>query len=507
MQVYGVNAVEQLKAVALSSKGTRLPSIRDLAAATGVSTRTIQEAVQEGVRQGWLETKRGSGIWPKGFMPQPPELPQRLDALRLVEKISEEIQLGKLSTGQILPSPKDYSKTLGLHPSTVRKSLAILGSRGMIDRQGRTWKVSRPPLKSSARAPLVLCIGAPDQAGNLRMDSDREWDFWREIQMEAIRCGLEPRIVTWEKEETSHKPPRSKHRTGFGTRGAPPRFDSRSGRGIRPEEIEASAFGAIVSTWHTQDSLPLLNRLARLRIPTSVWIENQETLPGNRFREAHRLWFHDLAYGKGAGETMAEYLGKIGHQKVAWICPFQQSSWAQNRLIGLKESLPFSVKLIEATGNWISEWDLQAKISQDPLVLERLSLDGLPWGCNRDDLLRPLVEEITRQRCLDLFGPQLEAALSSGATLWVAGSDLIAQWCLHWLGTKGIQPPKDLAFVSFDDTREASRLRLSSLRFDAQGMARAMIRQILSSCQEHKRITHYSGHVVERASSMRCFGA
>jgi len=120
-----------------------------------------------------------------------------------------------------------------------------------------------------------------------------------------------------------------------------------------------------------------------------------------------------------------------------------------------------------------------------------------------DEIRRPLVETITRGRCLEVFAPRLEAALESGATLWIAGSDLIAQWCLHWLGTRGLAVPRDLRLASFDDTRDATRLDLSSLRFDVQAMARAMIRQVLSSRRNHPAVTRYSGFVVERGSTGR----
>jgi DNA-binding LacI/PurR family transcriptional regulator len=104
-------------------------------------------------------------------------------------------------------------------------------------------------------------------------------------------------------------------------------------------------------------------------------------------------------------------------------------------------------------------------------------------------------------RCMEIFASCLEEALASGATLWVASSDLVARWCLRWLHSKGLRTPHDIALASFDDTRDATRHNLTSLRFDVQGMARAMVRQVLSSRQEHRRLTRYAGHVVARAST------
>jgi DNA-binding LacI/PurR family transcriptional regulator len=385
----------------------------------------------------------------------------------LAENLRQEIHAGQFTAGQPLPTPKDGSKLHGVHAATVRKAYGILQAQGMVDRQGRSWTVSLPHLKRT-RTPTVLCIGAVGAGGKLRMESDREWDFWREIQMETIRCGLEPRLVTLDD--------------------ALP-------------ELDARAFGAIVSNWHMSDTTRLLDNLHRLRMPSAVWVANEEALPGARYRSARTLWFHDLAQGREAGAIMAQYLAGLGHRKIAWISPFHKSSWSVNRLEGLKAALDGNIQVFEAVHDWISEWDVQTQIAGSPDTIRRVDLEGIDDDGDPDGLRRPIVETLTRMRCMEIFAPQLEAALACGATLWVAGSDLVARWCLHWLHAKGLRVPQDIALASFDDTREATRYNLTSLRFDVQGMARAMVRQVLSSRQEHKRLTRYAGHVVARGST------
>jgi hypothetical protein len=301
------------------------------------------------------------------------------------------------------------------------------------------------------------------------MESDREWEFWREIQLEARRCGLEPRLVAI--------PP-----------GTP--------------ELDPEAFGAVVTNWHMPDSECLLDELRRLRIPSAIWVATEESLPGARYREARGLWFHDLANGRGAGETMAEHILTMSHRKVAWVSPFHGSAWSRNRLEGLRHRLGQSVEVLEAVHDWVSEWDMQVTVAWDPEVTGRFDLLGIDPQVDLDILRRSVVEALTRQRCMEIFAPRLEEALRSGATLWVASSDLVAQWCLPWLRERGVRVPQDLALASFDDTREATRQNLTSIRFDVQSMARSMVRQILSSRQDHKRVTRYAGQVMERGSTM-----
>lgn len=461
--------LQNIKALAEISEHQRLPSIRELAAMWGISPRTVQLAVQEAVQQGWLETRRGSGTWRKGSLPHPKPTPPRMNSHRVADRIGEEILSGQFASDQILPSAKDYSKSFGVHPATVRKAFGILLTLGLVERHGRSWTASKPlSSKSPTHAPILLCIGASGEDGNLRMESDREWDFWREIQLEAIRCGLVPRLVPID---------------------------------TTLPDLDAPVFGAAVSNWHMGDSGLVLDKLQRLRIPTAFWVANEESLPGTRYKQARGLWFHDLANGRSAGRTMADFVQRSGHSKIAWISPFHGSTWSRNRLEGLKSRLEPGIEVFEATHGWMSEWDVQAPLALNPEVTRRVDLEGVDPMVPPDGLRRPLVETLTRMRCMELFGPRLEVALGSQATLWIAASDLVAEWCQHWLRSRGLQCPRDIALASFDDTREATRRNLTSLRFDVTGMARSMVRQVLSSRQEHKLVTRYTGFVVARAST------
>lgn len=462
--------LHKLEQLAQSLGTARLPSIRALAATWSVSPRTVQLAVGLAVQQGLLETRPGSGIWAKGRLPKLAPPAPKLNAARLAQQLADEIQSGKHESNHPLPSPKDLAKRTNAHPATIRKALGLLEAQDLAQRQGRIWKVKIPHGTTRTSTPVVLCIGAADPNGNLHIESDREWDFWREIQLEALRCGLEPRLLAWDES---------------------------------PLPLDHRCLGAIVSNWHMPTCDPILDELLRARLPTSVWTATEEALPGKRYQDVRGMWFHNLAHGREVGKIMGEYVSGLSHRKIAWISPFHGSLWSPNRLEGLKSSLRPGIEVVQAVHHWASEWDLQVEIAWAPETLRRVDLDGLDAFQDPDALRRPLAEELTRLRSLEIFGPALEHALESGATLWVAGSDLIARWSLHWLQSRGIRVPRDLALVGFDDTRDASRLNLSSLRFDVQNMARAMIRQVLSSRQEHKRVTRYAGFVVERESTRR----
>lgn len=445
--------------------------MRDLVATWGFSSRTLREAVRRGVDAGWLETRPGSGIWPAGNMPEVAAHSARPRGVEdLFANLRAEIEGGIHPLGNPLPSLKDLARRHKLHPTTARKALVRLQALGLLERRGRSWFVCRP--RSTNAAPVLLCIGAADAAGRLRMDSDREWDFWREMQAEALRNGLVPQLVPWD--------------------------------GGRIEVRDPTILGVVVCSWHMSDLRPLLDPIVRSGIPCAVWVISHLPDADSGYKDVRTLWFHDMAFGREAGRSMADYLKGLDHARIAWISPFHKSAWARNRLEGFLDGLQGTREVVPVLGRWVSEWDLHdALLADSRRWNDTLHPDLRSQGDRSDvgDLVRPQIELLTRDRFLEEMTPDLDAALASGASLWVAASDLVATWVLHWLSERGIKIPENLALASFDDTRDASRLGLTSMRFDTAAMARAMLLQILSSRGSHRHLTHYHGSVVPRIST------
>ncbi|HNC98605.1 MAG TPA: hypothetical protein PKW90_20910, partial [Myxococcota bacterium] len=108
----------------------------------------------------------------------------------------------------------------------MTKALGILVTRGKLRRLGRSLHLVRSQPTSTAIQGILL-VGASDEQGNLRMDSERELSFWREITHEAESCGLEVHRLPWTEGPIS-PPPRTR--------------------------------GLVVSTWHVPDGRDLLGQ-------------------------------------------------------------------------------------------------------------------------------------------------------------------------------------------------------------------------------------------------------
>ncbi len=445
----------------------RLPSVRALAHRWRLSLLAVQRVLAEARRRGWIETRNRSGSWPTGQIPHPQRPASRRTAADCAALLREEIESGRWPSGEALPGPKALAARCGVHVATIRKALEGLRRAAVISRVGRVWSVARPRRKAGF-APTLLCIGAPDPQGGLRMDLDREWEFWREIKSEAIRYGLATEVLPW---------------TG------------------RFPEGDIRSVGAIVSTWHMGEPKNLLRALHARRLFASVWLENPDLAAGDPRKEFPLVGWHDLSYNREAGMRVAEHPAIRRHRRIAWIGPFHAAEWSRNRLEGLRESLPGGVRVHAAVGPWKSEWDLQEAVWKEKRSWPGKDVAQVLAGPGGVDLVRPLMEAIAYQRLFKMFEKELRAALESGATLWVGSSDKVALQAMDWLGRRGLRVPRDMSLMGFDDSREAHRAGLTSYRFDTPAMARAMVRQVLLGRAGARRVHRYDGTLLLRPST------
>ena len=62
----------------------------------------------------------------------------------------------------------------------------------------------------------------------------------------------------------------------------------------------------------------------------------------------------------------------------------------------------------------------------------------------------------------------------------MAATDTTALQCLHYLRQSGVDVPGQLSVVGFDDTVEASMLRLTSYNFNFGATVQAMLRHVVA---------------------------
>jgi len=446
----------------------RLPTVRELAAHHGASTRTVALALDLLRRQGLVESRRGSGQWRAGQVPVARPAGLKPNAQDFTDQLCDEIRQGLHPWNTDLPSMKVLASRWNCHPQTASKALDAAVRAGVLERHGRRHRPVRPRPARKVSPATLLCIGATDAEGRFRMDTDRESDFWRELSSQAAQAGLSLLRRPWTRER------------------------------IRPDP---SSVGVVASTWHFQEPGALCRELERLRLPVCVWTE-EYTLKETSSRSS-RLRFHEQGYQKEVGIQAAGHLLDLGHVRFAYISPWHASRWSRSRHQGVVEEVESRGGVVEAFClDGISVWDRLAPAYSDPklhahfpaAVLARL-VEG-----SSDPIREDAIRELGMNRIRRDTSPLLEKALASRATAWIAANDVCALHALAWLGERGVQVPGQISVSGFDDTVEALRADLTSYRFASDAMARAMLRQLLSSSPAPAMMRH-NGIVVARGSS------
>lgn len=455
----------------------RLPPVREISQALQVSSRDVVALLDSLRREGLVETRRGSGSWAFGGLPPSVEQPTRIrqSPSELATMLREQIQDGAYATGTALPSAKTLARTWGRHPQTVARILDSLVVDGILEKSGRSWNVARPrSTKPASHQHRILLVGASDDNGALRMDSDREIEFWRDVYLEASRNGLET----------------SRHPWTTGTIQVPP-----------------GTLGLVVSTWHIQNVQELLHETALTRLPVCTWMEGLDGRDAPGIAEHPRLFVHEVAHSKRAGQEMGQYLARCGFRRVAWISPFRKAIWSRSREEGLRETLESAGREFASFGiDALSEWDFLAPAWNDPGLWNTISteaIDALTDGRSRT-VVAKAAEQLGLSRLDRAWTPSLEEALAWKPDAWVACNDLTAALAKDWLVRKGVWDPRRTALAGFDDSSEALRQDLTSYRFDTASMSRSMVLQILSWRKDRRsvgRISRHGGSVVVRGST------
>jgi DNA-binding LacI/PurR family transcriptional regulator len=176
---------------------------------------------------------------------------------------------------------------------------------------------------------------------------------------------------------------------------------------------------------------------------------------------------------------------------VAYVSSSHHNPFSQNRLAGLRTvyaraGLSDAVKVF-ACSIAANELDARRDALRSSLAgrVERAvrrerrsdrqlghALAGL-----RQELTAFLGREVVRAEMLPLLR---RAAADSEVTAWVAATDTTALQCLHYLRQSGVDVPGRLSVVGFDDTVEASMLRLTSYNFNFEPTVQAMLRHVVA---------------------------
>ena len=461
---------EQLKAF----PEDRLPSLRAGSAICGVSLRSFQQAILQLKQQGIIESRPGSGLWPKGKVPLSTRevLRNRMD---WCARIEESFRHFTFENG-VLPPIKELCNRWNVSAPTLRKSLRVLQEKGVLERKGKTWHPKQPLSQSQS---LEVWLVAASVGERLVAESPRVTEFCRALEEECQRNGFKLVFLF---------------------------FDIHQPKMLFPKPSDLKrCIGVVVSTWLLPHANSVIQSIQRWNVPVSIWVENEELLPAlpQLMRHKHLAWFN-ISYGTDSGKLLGQNLTQRGHNQVLYISPYHGATWSKNRWLGLQSSLKNTTLL--ADSRFRDTWGFQNAALQriQPHKLHQaFSFPQTQLDCYTESPYfmarwkQHVLEYLQDLEVLQALKPLMKKAVNSSATAWVFASDHCAILALQLVSPE----QRPLTIISFDNTPEARALGIESFEFNTQGMVKAMIEH-LRQPQHPFHITGVfrqpKGHVVQR---------
>jgi DNA-binding LacI/PurR family transcriptional regulator len=456
----------------------RMPTLKTLAAATGVSDRTVVKAVAQLKAQGFVNSvkggalRAGSGNLPDFKTAAPSTAVWQMKRAALEKDILEGVyaQAGRL------PSFKELQARYGTCFATMRKILRSMLADNVVHLRGKRYELRNVLRKTSSRK--IIFITNSVKAIPFSALNPHEFRVIDTLEHECVRREMRLDIVEIEGNDT---------------------------RSLRKMAAEShgpvSITGYVLDVWDFAREeirlryIELLTRLAPLKKPVAIIDEAGDfVLPGQFSTNALFQVFR--IEGKSAGGRMARLLLGLGHRSIAFISAYHQTLWSGQRLEGIREQfakaglahgvhacvanemsnlLPsilrvsgFNDKLIKKILS-VGRTEIQAQAEFRALEQFRKSgqkqqfksadiqalqnnlacLEGMVTGRADRELIESVCSVVFDTANIIVgslfFAPLYEQALRTpGVTAWICVNDTTALIAMPFLKSKGITIPRDL---------------------------------------------------------------
>lgn len=473
--------------VAVAAAGTgRLPSASELAARCGVSYATMWKAIAR-LRDDGVLASRGR-LRPAAAAPHAPTAGTvvRPAWKRVAGQIESDVRQGTFGPDPTLPSTKELSDRYGVCFRTLRRSLESLAATGLLEQRNRRWHAARAERPSNATIVLVM----RGQGDGVFLYPFRTWEYFRILESSAARAGVTIRTLP-----VDH--------VGEGM------TDVRSvRRQIDELQKKTTVIGCMLWTMGLGafDSVGFVRQVSGAGLPVAVLDESDLLQPVSTGGPGGVIHIR-VGFDPRAGRAIGEHLLALGHRRVAYLTPVPNASHSSARFDGLRAALlatPDSPNAVFAAH--------PAGDGDDPPLRTTAQYLSPPLpepGALPPDLQALTADRLRLQRYAALMQPTFTHLLDTGhATAWVCLNDDLALYALQVLSAHKLRVPEDISVCGFDNTLEATRMRLTSYDFNNHGVVHACLDHILNPGARFRRSSGdrpllIEGSVVRRMTTGR----
>ncbi len=468
-----------------------LPSMRELRAKYKVSRPTLLKAAHILREQGILEVSQGRRMrLVSGADSSPKTHPPCFvpSAQRFADSLAEDIANGIYRLGKELPKQTYFASKHGISVRTVRKAYQLLADRKLVYRRGRGWAagtpVQRPAMqRRMQRFTIAVAMRRPGDWAGLSTQS-RSQKFIESFVNEAESFGVDIVIAVRDSRKGSYVIP---------TVTGEPRPLAAFARELGPAYL-----GTLII--NNLQELPELRTMIVecLEFGRTVWCDrsgvNVNNPPcENNFARCH---YSEEAVVAEALQALAD----LGHTAVAYVRPAGETGWVAVRgnmlaQIGREMLHPVHVLQIQPGGNYEEKsaaFPLREKLEtfcdrypafdrRFRALMEEVGAtpnqDLLPLENDYYDSLAALMQFIRKRgegggfpgrhgstARLARITPMMIAVLEQrDVTAVVVPRDIYALRCIQWLEIAGIQVPRDMSVISFDNSFHRNPTSLASV--------------------------------------------
>ncbi|MBD3420411.1 MAG: GntR family transcriptional regulator [Chitinivibrionales bacterium] len=487
------------------SPGNKLPTVKALSKLAGVSTDTMRKALTQLKLDGVLESVRGHYLFVKSDLPafgsnitfSQPAVSSSCGSLWLRTKnhLLRDIVNGMYLPGRPLPGISEFMHTYRVSFRTMKKALCALEQEDVIRSYKRGYELPSLPFNTSpARIVLIGHRHAKDKI-NLGMHDEA---FLRHLEMACARANVQVDICTVDDNFD-------------GINGT----DFTSGK-TTPLLQGDQVFGYLyLANMDTPVHARVLKMLPLTRKPVAVLDETGNAIDDASLLKSRRLKIFRMTVSQAPARQIAHYLLSLGHKHIAFISPFHDAVWSQQRLKGLREVYamagsgvavsayishkPFKESALEHSGIQVLQrafhaWRRTAQVEfikeVEPLFAT-IEEKGIRWG----ELRRQLKEHFSK------------ALSDRSITAWVFPTDFLGDVAMDFLADRGIKIPEAISLIGFDDSFRSLRCGLASYNFNIEAVANAMLQYVIHGkvpgVPNDRKCIEIKGAIVNRRSIAR----
>ncbi len=415
--------------------------------------------------------------------------------------IQRDLINGIYQPGEEMPTLKEMAFKYDTCFITLKKSLSSLSKDNYIVPSKRTFKVV--PLSNKKSRSHIIVLTRGEESGELNT-----WTPWGREFLQTLdkKCAQARITVSY---------------YIYTPKNAGCVFIGENGETIPELPVNDFVLGFLVRSQSEDDlHVELLRKLTKYKRPIAVSDEGACFTPSFSFTDNPkiRLFILDGGASASAGSKVARFLLHSGHKKVAFFSPFHQTTWSKTRLDSIIQAYK-SAGLTSAVDAYTIDNIPFPFGYRKPVLCGKGTMNAflntvLPrYAENGDSLriadhLRDSLERIAEEEELRAsMRPFFEKAiLTKEASAWVCVNDKAAMVAKDFL--KLHTGVRNITLVSYDDTFEAFKHKITSYNFNVSALVNAMLLYVLYPRRE--RLRKYSekpvlieGTIVERAMSSR----